>query len=1064
MNTPGYGMDYHRSDMIGRFARNKVAANLLMLIMLLAGVVGLTKMNTQFLPSFQSEFIVVRVTWPGAAAEDVSRSVVTPLEQELRNLDYVKKMESTSYQGSGVIVLEYDHGTDIGKALDQVKQSVDTVRNLPSDAEEPVIYNWAMYEDVATLVVTSTSSREELRELAFRYEQELLDLGVAKIEFIGLPEEEIAIQVSAEQIARLQQSLPQLSQKISSASRDIPAGTTGRNDLARELRAVEQKRTPEEFQQLAILTSSPTSAGEPGDLLALGDIATVERRSKRQQTEAFFQDKPAVLLRVQRTQTSDTLKSAEIVNDWLTKTRATLPPSVDIQAFNEAYIMIEDRINLLIKNGLSGLILVVAILFIFLNGRVAFWVTVGIPTAFMGTLAVLWLAGGSINMVSLFALIMALGIIVDDAIVVGEDALTHFTHGENPLRAAEGGARRMFMPVMSSSLTTIAAFLPLMLISGIMGDIMSAIPLVMVCVLIASLIECFLILPGHLNQSFLTSANKIADSALRKKLDARFNHFRDHTFRRASEKAMRNRGVTLITVICLFALSISLVATGRIKFDFFPQPENHILHANVKFVSGTPPEQIRSFAKEMERALWAANDALKSDQDLVVYAVTRLREASFDGGQNYSRGEDYLSMHVELITPDARDVRNEAFIEGWQQQMQLPGGLEQFSISSPRGGPPGKDIDIFISGQAPERLKEAGKEIITKLETYVGVMDVQDDLPFGKSQYLYSLTPAGKALGLTVADIGNQLRAAFDGQLIQVFYDENEEVEVRVVLPDSERDHARTLDNFPIVTPSGDIAQLRNVAQFVDRQGLELVRHTDGKLGLHVTASVNAAVNNANAVLAEMQEQFLPDLAKEYGIKVEFKGRSEEQATTASDMKLGAQIGFVLIYLILAWSFGSYIWPLAVMIAIPLGISGAIFGHWLLGINLSIVSLFGFFGLSGIVVNDSIVLISFYRELRERGQDAKTAIVDATCARLRAVLLTSLTTVGGLLPLLFETSLQAQFLIPMAVSICFGLAYATVLILFVIPAMVTLFEEWKHGLAESLGHWKLLLKQKRPGQ
>src|SRR3989338_2574717 len=307
-----------------------------------------------------------------------------------------------------------------------------------------------------------------------------MDLGVAKIEFIGLPEEEIAIQVSAEQIARLHQSLPQLSQKISSASRDIPAGTTGRNDLARELRAVEQKRTPDEFKQLAILTSSPTSSSTLGDMLALGDIATVERRSKRQQTEAFFQDKPAVLLRVQRSQTSDTLKSAEIVNDWLTKTRATLPPSIDIQAFNEAYIMIEDRINLLIKNGLSGLILVVAILFIFLNGRVAFWVTVGIPTAFMGTLAVLWLAGGSINMVSLFALIMALGIIVDDAIVVGEDALTHFTHGENPLRAAEGGARRMLMPVMSSSLTTIAAFLPLMLISGIMGAIMSAIPLVMV--------------------------------------------------------------------------------------------------------------------------------------------------------------------------------------------------------------------------------------------------------------------------------------------------------------------------------------------------------------------------------------------------------------------------------------------------------------------------------------------------------------------------------------------------------------------------------------------------------
>jgi multidrug efflux pump subunit AcrB len=478
----GYGMDYHKQDLIGRFAQHKVAANLLMLLMLIAGAVALSKLNTQFLPSFQSEFVVIRVTWPGAAAEDVSRSVITPLEQSLRDLDFVKQMTSTAYQGSGVIVLEYETGTEMGLALDQAKQSVDTVRNLPSDAEQPVIYKWAMYEDIATLVVTSNASREELRALAYKYEQELLDAGVAKVEFIGVPEEEIAIQVSSRQIAALGQSLPQLGQKIGAFSRDIPAGTTGRNDLARELRATEQKRTVAEFEQLAVLTSAD------GQSMRLADFAEIERRPRTGQVEAYYQGQPAVLLKVRRTQTSDTLEAANIVNDWLQRTRATLPPSLQIHAFNETYVLIEDRIDLLIKNGLGGLVLVIAILFVFLNGRVAFWVTVGIPVSFMATLAVLYVLGGSINMVSMFALIMALGIIVDDAIVVGEDALTHFTHGENPLRAAEGGARRMFVPVMSSSLTTLAAFLPLMLVSGIFGAIMAAIPLVICCVIIASLI------------------------------------------------------------------------------------------------------------------------------------------------------------------------------------------------------------------------------------------------------------------------------------------------------------------------------------------------------------------------------------------------------------------------------------------------------------------------------------------------------------------------------------------------------------------------------------------------
>lgn len=1037
-DTPSSQNSYHKEDLIGRFAQHKVAANLLMLIMLLAGFIGLLKLNTQFLPTFELDYIRIQVVWPGATAEDVAKQIVTPLEQELRNVDYVKEMSSTSLQGSGVIALEYEEGTDMGLALDQVKEYVDAVRNLPSDAERPEVSKVSRNEDVATLILSSEASLEELRPLAYQFERQLLDRGVAKVDFIGLPEQEIAIQVSTEQINNLAMSLPSMGNHIQRASQDIPAGTSGKNELARELRGVEQRRSEQGFEDLALLTTND------GSRLKLSDIADVEKRNKNNQIEVFYGGNPAILMRVLRTESSDTLKAAETLNTWLKETRPQLSPGMALNAYNEAYVLIEDRIDLLVKNGLGGLILVISILFIFLNGRVAFWVAIGIPISFMGTLAVMYLLGGSINMVSLFGLIMALGIIVDDAIVVGEDALTHFTQGENPLKAAEGGARRMFVPVVSSSLTTISAFLPLMMISGIIGNILSAIPFVIVCVIIASVIECFLILPGHLNHSFQRAFKKNHSSARRERMDKAFNEFRDTKFRKLAENAIRNRRATLLFAISVFAVAISLISTGRIQFQFFPQPEAHILLGNVKFASGTPPEKIRAFAWEMEEALAKTNEELKDgDTDLIIHSIVRVNQATFDGGHNYATGEQYASIQVETITPDARDVRNPEIISTWKKHINLPDGIEQLSITSPRGGPPGKDIDIFLSGQPAPILKAAGNKIAEQLKSYTGVNDIQDNLPYGKNQYIYSLTPLGESLGLTVSDIGSQLRAAFDGQLLQVFYDANEEVDVRIVLPDEERNLSRTLENFPIVTPTGAITQLSNVVTLSHRKGFDIIRHTEGKLGIRVTASVNPLLNNANAIVADLNQSFLRDVSSEFGVKVGLKGRAEEQAETAQDMMLGAFIGFTLMYIILAWVFGSYSWPLAVLLTIPLGITGAILGHWLLDINLTMLSMFGFFGLSGIVVNDAIILITFYRELREKGMPIKEAIVEATCLRLRAVMLTSLTTVAGLTPLLFETSLQAQFLIPMAVSISFGLAYATILILFVIPALVSVIEEIK---------------------
>jgi multidrug efflux pump subunit AcrB len=923
---------------------------------------------------------------------------------------------------------------DMGVALDEVKQFVSNIRYLPADSEDPVVSRIARYEPVATIILTADSELEELRPLAYEFERELLDKGIARVNFTGLPDQEIAIEVSAKEIQQLGLSLNQIGERVVNQSQDIAAGTVAESEAAREVRGLQRKRDVLAFASLDLLTS------ETGQKLTLGDIAEIQRRPKENQVEIFYQGQPAILMNLQRTETTDALVSAEIMQQWLVETRATLAPAVKLVVFDEAYSLIQQRIDLLLKNGISGLVLVLAILYIFLNGRVAFWVAVGIPTSFLGALGVLYLFGGSINMISLFGLIMTLGIIVDDAIVVGEDALTHYQYGENSLMAAEGGATRMLAPVMSSSLTTVAAFLPLMMVTGIIGSILFDIPFVVICVIIASLIESFLILPGHLRHSFHRNHHK-KNSELRNKLEQGFLIFRDEYFRPLIKRAVDNRLTTIVVAICSLVLALSLVIYGQVKFQFFPQPESTVIIASVKFAAGTPPDHVHAFARQLEQRLRETDEALSGQGSLIKAAVLRINTASFDGGRNYQNGNQYAMLQVELLPPDERSVRNNTITERWRSLLDVPAGVEQLIISSPRGGPPGLDIDVFLTGADAITLKHAAEELIHAMESYDGLSNIVDDLPYGRQQYIFELTPLAQSAGLTIAEVGRQLRAALDGQLLQIFYDADEEIEVRIMLPANERKFQGVLESLPIITAAGKRLLLSNVVSLSSQQGLELLRHTDAKLGVHVTAEVNAKITNANEVLGQLQQSVIPEILKQYGLQVSYKGRAEEERETSSDMKQGGILALVLIYIILAWVFASYSWPLAVMMVIPFGISGAIFGHWFLNIDLTILSQFGIFGLSGIVINDSIILVTFYKQLRAKGLEVRDALIESACLRLRAVLLTSLTTIAGLTPLLFETSLQAQFLIPMAVSISFGLAFSTLLVLFVVPVFLSYIEQ-----------------------
>jgi multidrug efflux pump subunit AcrB len=823
--------------------------------------------------------------------------------------------------------------------------------------------------------------------------------------------------------------LAQIGQQVDEASQDLPAGLIGENDATRELRSLNQRRTPKSFEELAVI-------GDEMNRISLGDIATIERRIKSGSPTITLEDKKAAVLVLRRSENGDSLEAAEILQQWVDEVTPTLPPTVEVKVFNERWQLIKQRIMLLVKNGAGGLILVLLILYAFLSTRVAFWVAVGIPISFMATLAVMYATGGSINMISLFALIMALGIIVDDAIVVGEDAQAHYDMGEQPLMASEGGARRMLAPVMASSLTTIAAFLPLLLVGGRMGNIMSAIPMVIISVIIASLIESFLILPGHLRHAFVHAHHR-KPSKLRQRLDDGFAHFRDQRFRPFVQRAIEFRWATIAVAIGVFIIAISLIAGSRVGWRFFPSPESTTVYANVRFVAGTSEGQVDQFLRQVESALLDLTNSV----DEKVVDTYYVKHASSSGHGRPIKGERNGSIYVELVAPDSRQTKNSEFIQQWRERLKPPAGVETFKISARRVGPPSSEVDVRLIGDDPRRLKEAALELSVALKDVPGVSALDDDLPYGHEQLIYSLTPAGESLGLTIQDLGRQLRAAYDGIVLQRFQDGADEVEVRIQLPDNERRYLTSLQQLPIQLPDGRFVALDSVASWSSQQGFEALRHADGRLAVSITGDVDADVNNAQEIINDLRATTLPDLASRYGIESSLEGRAASQRETMADLKTGGLIALLMIYLVLAWVFSSYGWPLLVMMTIPLGLTGAVLGHGIMGMDMTLLSMFGFFGLSGIVVNDSIILVMFYKHIRKQGMAIREALVEAACQRLRAVLLTSLTTIAGLTPLLFETSRQAQFLIPMAVSIAFGLAYATLLILIIIPSMLSIYED-----------------------
>jgi len=998
-------------------------------MMTLAGFWAIRSMPSSLDPPMHMPVVFIEIQWLGASAEDIEKLITTPIEQQLRTTNDLRTLESNTRNGSVSITAQFEYDADMTMALDQVKQRVANIRNLPAGIEPPVISRRIDLEPIANLLVTGPGDVSELIPLVRSMEKDLLSRGIEGIFYDGLPKEEIALLIGGKRLVELRLTLEELAREVSRVSQDVPAGSVGSGQGSRQLRSLDQRRDPLSFEALQIRSND--------QLIRLGDIADVVRRPQRGQPIVTNNGRPAIKMILWRSAEADAYIADQILDDWIAEVSPTLPPGVELTVLGDVWGLLGGQLQMIVRNGLSGLVLVGITLFLFLSGRVGWWVMVGIPVSFLLGLALFHLVFGyGISIIALIAFIMALGIVVDDAIVVGEDATTHFELGKSPIDAAVSGAQRMWTPVMTSSLTTLAAFIPLIIMGGELGDAIIALPTVLLCVIVASLIECFLVLPGHLRVS-LAKVKPPAEGSWRQRFDNAFFGFRDKRFIPFVERALNYPGATVCAAVGGFVIALSLVASQHVGFAMNTGFSTETLEANVAFASSASDVQKQEFMSHLETTL-ADVDGESDHQNLLGW-ITKYNLADLNNERMV--GEQYASINASYAYAEQRNLTPQNFVNNWREKIVRPPYVEQLVLDAAGGQNNGApDITLILRGENLDALKQGAEELASAIAAYPGVSNVIDNLPYGKEQIIFKITARGRALGLTPNDIGRQLRAAYSGSLVQIFNENESEVEVRLMLPDDERDDLGRLQQFPIKTNAGNFVPLANVAILYNRRGIDIIRHTDNQMAVAVSADVDPEVGNAISITRDLEETALNEILDRNNLTFDLGGKSHQDQLIMSTMALGGMLTLVLIYLILAWVFASYLWPLAIMMAIPFGFTGAIFGHWVMGWDVGAMSLLAFFSLTGIVVNDSIVLISFFKRDVEAGLGLKESLIRAIRARFRAVILTSLTTIAGLMPLMFETSSLAFYVAPIAVTICFGLAFATVLVLIVIPALILLLE------------------------
>ena len=793
------------NSLIESFASSKVAANLLMIVFIICGLYAILNLTVRFFPKFETNNITITVIWRGATPADIEDSVVVPLENKLRTVPDFDKIYSYSRENVGMVILEFPDHVDLSQALEDVKTETDRT-SLPADAESPEVVIAEFPEPMLRVTATSDNPAE-LRELGRRLERELGALNAGKVNVHGIQKEEISVLVSQSKLVELELSLAQIGAAIADQNLNASVGSIDGLGSRRLLRADAKTSELAELGQVAV------AADRNGNLIRLSEIARIGRAPASNQVRILFNGRPAVQFQVINNDGADILAAAAEITDWAERTRTSLPPSVGLVVHEQDWQFVQDRLRLLSKNGLTGLVLVLIVLFVFLSGRVAFWVAAGIPVAMLGTLFVLYQLGGSINMISMFALIMAIGIIVDDAIVVGENAQHRLGQGEPPMQAVINAGHTMFAPVLASALTTIAAFLPLFLVSGAIGSIINDIPTVIVCILIAAIIECFLILPGHLYHSFVRKT-KAAPSAFRRRFDSGFDRFRDGPFRKLASAAVTNPSVTITACVMTMVLAIGLLANGFVGYRFFPGGEGNKLFASVTFNSGTPRQAVEDFVDELNAALQAADADLAGTDASLIDHVSILYGK---GGEFSPDADERARIVVEMIDPGRRKITVAEMAEAWRQQVRVPPGLDNLDIRGESSGPPGRDIEVRLTASEVGEIKEISQTLQDALAAIPGISSIGDDTPYGKEEIVIELTPLARSLNLRVSDIVSQLSSATDGYLVQTFTEGVDEIDLRVKLADLNADE---IGAFLFRLPNGEYVSVHRSDNHEQHPGL----------------------------------------------------------------------------------------------------------------------------------------------------------------------------------------------------------------------------------------------------
>ena len=1031
--------------LLAAFARNTVFANISMTIILLSGIIASTLMIREFFPEVSLDMITIQVFFPGADPEEVEEGINQKIEEAIEGLEGIKQYTTKSNENVASVQIEVDENFDVNNVLDKVRSRVDAISNFPVDAEKPIIAEVTLREPVVAFYLSGNMPERRLKEWAERIKDEVQLLPeISKADVFGVRDYEIGIEISEKRLREYGLTFERVARAVRESNLNLAGGTIRTEGEEIRIRTLGRKYTGKELSSIVVL------AKPSGEVITLDRLAVIDDGFSEDPIMATINGKSAALVVVFKTSEEDAIAISESVAKYIQNKQQELPEGIELKVIYDNTDMLKARIRLLTKNGLFGLCLVFILLWIFLDSRLSFWTGMGIPISITGALAIMWGIGATINMVSLFGLIMVLGIVVDDAIVVGESIFHHRKQTTVPLQAAVDGVREVGMPVIAAVITSIVAFMPLAFTGGTMGKIISILPIVVVACLIISLFECLFLLPAHLSHLPDPNITNHTKNAFLRSLD-RFHQWTqkhlewviEHAYAPFLSHVLNWRYISFCTTISILLITIGLINGGLVKFIVFPEMDGFIITATVEFPNGTPPATTRQAVNEMEAALKRLSDKTETANGNPMLEQT-FAVAGQTLGDMPLYGAHVGAVQGILLESEKRGIHSEDIMVAWEEEIGAIPGIESLSFEGMSVGPPGAPIEVWIQGYEMSTITTAAEELKARLAEFEGVYQIRSDFSPGKNEMRLTLKPEARTMNLTVNDLARQVYAGYFGEEAVRIQRGRDDVRVRIRYLEDDRRRLSDFRNTRIRTPMGHEVPLFSVANVSFAPGYATITRTDGLRRVAVSASVDSKRANAGEIIADLSNNYFPMLKEKYAsIHIALQGEKKKMRESLGSLRIGFPLALAVIFIIIATIFRSYVQPFIILFTIPFGIIGAVFGHMILGYDLTIMSMFGMVALSGVVVNDAIVLIERINENIAGGMRFFQAIINGGKRRFRAIFLTTLTTVGGLAPLIMETDFQAKFLIPMAISLAAGVVFATILTLVLIPSLLAILNDFR---------------------